>query len=144
MSKPKSIDDYMALQYETTFVQDTAEVASVIVAYNPELPGCMAQGETQKEAGDNLTQARREYLELKLELGHDIPAPLRKDEMLESLIELESSLLRMQRAIEWFRLESKPEDSTETPPYWRIYNAFVYVQKGLARTQRVMKKRRTI
>ncbi len=72
----KTIDDYMELPYAEVLQPERCIDTFVYVAYNPELPGCMAQGDTIKEASANLKKARREYIELKLKLGWEIPLPV--------------------------------------------------------------------
>lgn len=56
-------------EYAVRFEEDIAGEKPVIVGYHPELPGCMAQGDTIEEATENLRQARKEYIELRRELG---------------------------------------------------------------------------
>lgn len=73
----KTLDDYMAMAYRTFVRQDTCGDSPCFVAYNPELEGCMAQGDTWQEAVESLTEARREYIALRMELGWDIPEPAR-------------------------------------------------------------------
>lgn len=41
----------------------------------PELPGCMADGETPAEALENVEVIISEWIETARELGRDIPAP---------------------------------------------------------------------
>ncbi len=45
------------------------------VAEVPELPGCVADGETYKEALKNVEVIIREWIETAKELGRYIPAP---------------------------------------------------------------------
>ncbi len=47
----------------------------VVVVANPELPGCMAQGDSLEEALAELGEARQEYLYVLLQRGRDIPEP---------------------------------------------------------------------
>ena len=50
--------------------EDDAFIADV-----PELPGCMADGETYQEALANAEVIVREWIETALSLGRDIPKP---------------------------------------------------------------------
>jgi predicted RNase H-like HicB family nuclease len=50
--------------------EDQAYLAEV-----PELPGCMADGETYQEALANAEQIIREWIETAQELGRSIPEP---------------------------------------------------------------------
>lgn len=49
---------------------DDAYIAEV-----PELPGCMADGPTAKDALHNVEQIIREWIETARELGREIPTP---------------------------------------------------------------------
>lgn len=51
-------------------VEDSAFIAEV-----PELPGCMADGETQQEALSNVSTAIQEWIETAKELKRAIPEP---------------------------------------------------------------------
>ena len=50
--------------------EDEAYIAEV-----PELPGCMADGETARMALDNVETVIAEWIETARELGRPIPAP---------------------------------------------------------------------
>ena len=50
--------------------EDNAYVVEV-----PELPGCMADGRTYKEAVKNAQKVIEEWIETAKELGREIPAP---------------------------------------------------------------------
>ena len=50
--------------------EDGAYIAEV-----PELPGCMADGATYKEALENVEVVIREWIETARELGRSIPEP---------------------------------------------------------------------
>ena len=52
----------------------SAEDAS-FVAEVPELPGCMADGETYQDALSNAEQIIREWIETAMELGRPVPRP---------------------------------------------------------------------
>lgn len=51
-------------------VEDAAFVADV-----PELPGCMAHGDTQEAALHNIQEAMSGWIEVAQELGRSIPEP---------------------------------------------------------------------
>lgn len=48
-------------------------------AYIPELPGCMAVGETLEEAFRNLEEIGNEWIQAELEAGREIPPPFDLD-----------------------------------------------------------------
>lgn len=50
--------------------EDNAYIVEV-----PELPGCMADGKTYKEAINNAQKVISEWLETAKELGREIPSP---------------------------------------------------------------------
>jgi predicted RNase H-like HicB family nuclease len=50
--------------------EDNAFVADV-----PELPGCMAHGDTQESALQNIKEAMSGWIEVAAELGRSIPEP---------------------------------------------------------------------
>lgn len=50
--------------------EDAAFVADV-----PELPGCMAHGDTQEEALRNIQEAMAAWIEVARDLGRSIPEP---------------------------------------------------------------------
>ena len=63
----------MAARYEIIIFwsdQDNAFVAEV-----PELPGCMADGQTYQEALSNAEQIIQEWIETATELGRVVPEP---------------------------------------------------------------------
>ena len=66
----KTIDEYMAMNYKLTIVEDPDEGG--FVAFYPELPGCITCGETPEEATDNALDAKRAWLEAALEDGANI------------------------------------------------------------------------
>jgi antitoxin HicB len=41
----------------------------------PDLPGCMSQGETAEEAFEMIEDAKRGWIEIHLEDGHEVPLP---------------------------------------------------------------------
>jgi predicted RNase H-like HicB family nuclease len=48
---------------------------NAFIAEVPELPGCMADGKTRKEAVENAEQIIAEWIETALEDGEEIPEP---------------------------------------------------------------------
>ena len=72
------VDYYMALPYATNVVPEQCTDGSLCYrAYHPELPGCMSHGTTPEEAIDNLSEARRLYIETLLEKALSVPTPQR-------------------------------------------------------------------
>ena len=57
---------------------ETVDGRMVFVASHPELPGCMAQGDTIAEAVENLGAAAVEYIVSLLEDGLPVPSPAAK------------------------------------------------------------------
>ena len=52
-----------------------SEEDNAFIAEVPELPGCMADGASYKEALDNVEVIAKEWLEVARELGRKIPQP---------------------------------------------------------------------
>ncbi len=52
-----------------------SSVDAVFIAEAPELPGCMAHGDTQESALANVKEAMRLWLETAREFGDSIPEP---------------------------------------------------------------------
>ena len=52
-----------------------SEEDGAFLAEAPELPGCMADGETYQDAINNLETIIREWIETAKELGRPIPEP---------------------------------------------------------------------
>lgn len=48
------------------------------VAFAPDLPGCMSDGETPEEALANVRDAIEEWMAAARDLGHEIPAPSKR------------------------------------------------------------------
>lgn len=63
----------MKIKYEM-IIYWSAEDSAFIVEV-PELPGCMADGETYQEAVQNAEIVIQQWLETAQELGRDIPTP---------------------------------------------------------------------
>jgi predicted RNase H-like HicB family nuclease len=72
----RDIEDYIQLRYAVEVVPDsTTDGMPCYRASHPELPGCMAHGETPDEALDNLEDAKRLYIETLLVKGLEVPLP---------------------------------------------------------------------
>jgi len=70
------VEGYMLLPYAVEVVPDaTTEGDVCYLAKHPELPGCMAHGDTTDEALQNLDDARRLYLTTLLNRGLEVPKP---------------------------------------------------------------------
>ncbi len=54
---------------------ELSDGSPIVMAINPELPGCMAQGATEEEARSELREARQEYVYTLLEDGLQVPEP---------------------------------------------------------------------
>jgi predicted RNase H-like HicB family nuclease len=64
------------LNYSLTIFKDVlTDGTEIFLAKNPELLGCMAQGQTQEEAINNLREARIDYISSLLEDGMNVPSP---------------------------------------------------------------------
>ena len=61
------------LKYETIIYWSDGDEA--FIAEMPELPGCMADGSTPREALGNLQVVAQEWMETARELGRAIPEP---------------------------------------------------------------------
>jgi predicted RNase H-like HicB family nuclease len=57
------------------FLDETTDGGTMYVALNPELDHCIAQGETTKEAQENLDQFRIDYIEHLLNNNLPVPEP---------------------------------------------------------------------
>ncbi|MCB9457773.1 MAG: type II toxin-antitoxin system HicB family antitoxin [Anaerolineaceae bacterium] len=57
------------------FLDKTTEGDSIYVALNPELEGCVSQGDTPEEAIGNLKMAREDFIYFLLEDELDVPEP---------------------------------------------------------------------
>ena len=69
------------------FIDKTTDGDSLYLAQNPELEGCMAQGETPEEALTYLDEVRVDYIEHLLE--HDLNVPFPKYVITSSTIQKE-------------------------------------------------------
>ncbi len=63
------------LEYPVELFRRDDEGDRYWVAELPDLPGCVADGDTPDEAIDSLEEAKRLWIEARLENGHPIPEP---------------------------------------------------------------------
>jgi predicted RNase H-like HicB family nuclease len=63
----------MSIRHELIIYWSEEDRAFVVEV--PELPGCMADGETYEQAVANARQVIEEWIETACELGRPIPAP---------------------------------------------------------------------
>jgi antitoxin HicB len=75
----KDLDYYLNLNYEIKIRKLTEEDGGGWFAELPLLPGCMSDGETPQEAIDNLTDAKKCWIETSMELGRHVPEPVNND-----------------------------------------------------------------
>lgn len=68
----KDLEHYLRLKYPMEIVEDEE---GGYFGQIPDLPGCIAQGETVEETVENLNSAKRAWMEVRLEDGLEIPAP---------------------------------------------------------------------
>jgi predicted RNase H-like HicB family nuclease len=73
----RTLEDFLALNYPYELTRDDQEGG--YFAEHPDLPGCAAQGETAKEAIDSLNEARKLWIETRLEDGLPVPEPLSEE-----------------------------------------------------------------
>lgn len=65
------------LDYPVTIEPLPAADGGGLVAFVPELPGCLSDGETPEEALANIRDAIAVRIEAAHDLGHPVPAPTR-------------------------------------------------------------------
>ena len=63
----------MSIKYELVIYWSEEEQSFVVEV--PELPGCMADGETYEEAVANVRQVIEEWIQTARELGRPVPEP---------------------------------------------------------------------
>jgi len=63
----------MSIKYEMIIYWSDEDEAFLVEV--PELPGCMADGETYEKAVNNAQQVIHEWIETARELGREIPEP---------------------------------------------------------------------
>ncbi|HVG07429.1 MAG TPA: type II toxin-antitoxin system HicB family antitoxin [Thermoanaerobaculia bacterium] len=69
----KTRDDFLSLDYPYELVRDSE--VGMFVASHPDLPGCLAQGDSAAEAIANLDDARKDWITFRLETGLPVPEP---------------------------------------------------------------------
>lgn len=57
------------------FLDETTDDEPIYVAIIPELPGCVAHGDTPEEAKQNIITAKEDFIYFLLEDGLDVPEP---------------------------------------------------------------------
>ena len=76
MIRTEELESLINLPYAVEVVPDaTTDGEPCYLASHPELPGCLAHGDTANDAIDNLNDARRLYIETLLERGLQVPRP---------------------------------------------------------------------
>ena len=65
----------MALTFKYGIVLCWSRIDGVFVAEAPELSGCMAHGDTQRAALDNVHQAMTLWIDTSREFGDPVPEP---------------------------------------------------------------------
>lgn len=63
----------MSIRYEMIIYWSDEDQSFIVEV--PELPGCMADGETYQEAVANTQRVIKEWIETAMELGRPIPEP---------------------------------------------------------------------
>ncbi len=66
---------HTALDYPVELSRWDESEESYWVAEIPDLPGCVADGDTPDEAVESLEEAKRLWIEARLENGHPVPEP---------------------------------------------------------------------
>lgn len=82
--------DNMDLNYPIELIRDTEEGG--FLATHPDLPGCAAQGETAEEAIANLDDARKLWIESRVEQNLPVPLPLSEEPSGKILLRMARSL----------------------------------------------------
>ena len=72
----KSVNEYMELPYNYIVQPIKDESGEYYYARVLELDGCQSTGETFEEAYENIKDAMKGWIEVKLENGYDIPLPV--------------------------------------------------------------------
>ena len=71
--KKEQINKYMKIQYRIELIPDKVDGGFVVKI--PDLPGCLSQGETVKEALEQIEAAKEAWLEAALQSKKKIPLP---------------------------------------------------------------------
>lgn len=95
------------------FLDQTTDGDTIFVAINPELPSCMAQGETIQEAEEILAEVRIDYIDHLLANGLIVPDPSGPHPV------------KMNQP-DWTLLEPKPIDDDEMTELNLQTSAFAY------------------
>ena len=69
----KTLDDYMALPYQIVLTPEYGAWTATI----PDLPGCMAVGDSPEEALELLQDAKRSWISASMQRNLSIPEPSR-------------------------------------------------------------------
>lgn len=75
LTNEQLIEAYYRMPYAVTLEWDECDGQPCIMAYHPEMEGCMATGSTAEEAVVNLNDARRDYVEALIAAGIPVPLP---------------------------------------------------------------------
>ena len=70
----------------------------VFIAEAPELPGCMADGKTHRDALTNLELVMNEWIETAIQLGREIPEPPRPADVRLTIARNDAVLARLRRS----------------------------------------------
>lgn len=68
-------DHYATLDYQVELSRRDEDGETYWVCEVPDLPGCAADGETPDEAVESLSEAKRLWIEARVEHGHSVPEP---------------------------------------------------------------------
>jgi len=80
ITKPKTLDDYLALIYPITLYPEPEGGYTVMIK---DLPGCISVGETLEEAIENINDAKQSWLETAWEFHDRIPLP--SDDLIQTI-----------------------------------------------------------
>lgn len=80
MKKTKKLDYYMDLNYPLQITKVAEDEGGGYLAEIPLLKGCMSDGESTEEAIENVTEAKKEWLEYMLEHDLEIAEPKTEEE----------------------------------------------------------------
>jgi predicted RNase H-like HicB family nuclease len=70
------IKDYLTMPYAVEVQEEeTTDGGHCFVAFHPELPGCMAHGDSREEALENLREAKELYISALLDRDVEVPLP---------------------------------------------------------------------
>lgn len=96
--------------YAVEVVPDTTTDGELCyLASHPELPGCLAHGDTVQEALENLEDARRLYISALIERGEEVPNPQTGT----------SGIVGTRHEIIWEQYELREAPSGATSPEWQ-------------------------